>query len=177
VAREEKAFIIDQITNDMQKAKSFIFFDYKGLNSEKTEQLRTMLSEKNAKMRIVKNSFIMKSFEKLNIKDEKINEILKGTVAFAYSYEDAVIPAKALDDFLKENKKAITFKGAFLDNIVLDANEAVSLANIGTKEELVSKLLYMLNYPISGLVNALAGNIRNLLNVVTAIKEEKEKQA
>ena len=170
----EKKLFIDQLTNEIKEAKSYIFFDYKGLKAEKTEKLRTILGEKNSKMRICKNTFLKKSLEEIGIDDKNtIDEIFFGTVACAYSFEDAVDPAKALDEFLKENKKSISFKGAVLDNKLLNAEQTVNLAKLPSRDELIAKVLYMLNYPLTGLVNVLSGNMRNLVYVLDAIKEKK----
>ena len=97
---------------------------------------------------------------------------LKGNTALAYS-SDVVGLAKLIRDFAKGNEK-FNFKVGVVEGRVIDIKGLDALATMPSKEVLISKLMYMLNYPIQGLATALAGIPRNLAVGLDQIKKQKE---
>ena len=98
---------------------------------------------------------------------------MEGEVATIFSYEDEIEPAKILDEFSKMHQ-SMQVIGGILNNKFLDAAQAKALAKLPSKVELYAQLVGSLQAPISGFVNALAGNLRNLVYVLKAI-ENKQK--
>jgi len=80
--------------------------------------------------------------------------------------------AKALTKFAKD-VPAITFKGAMLDGQIVPADQIQAIANLPSREELISKLLYVLQSPIRGLATVLAANIRNIAVVLSEIAKQR----
>ena len=108
---------------------------------------------------------------------EGLSEFLEGPTALAYSTEDAVAPAKILKEFIKETKtEALTVKVGICDVQVIDAAGVEALANLPSREELLAKLVGSMQAPISGLVNVLQGNIRNMVYVLDAVRAKKAEQ-
>ena len=108
---------------------------------------------------------------------EGLSEFLEGPTALAYSTEDAVAPAKILKEFIKETKtEALTVKVGICDGQVIDAAGVEALANLPSREELLAKLVGSMQAPISGLVNVLQGNIRNMVYVLDAVRAKKAEQ-
>ena len=106
-----------------------------------------------------------------------MSEFLEGPTALAYSTEDAVAPAKILKEFIKETKtEALTVKVGICDGQVIDAAGVEALANLPSREELLAKLVGSMQAPISGLVNVLQGNIRNMVYVLDAVRAKKAEQ-
>jgi large subunit ribosomal protein L10 len=100
---------------------------------------------------------------------------MDGQLAAIFGYEDEVAPAKVVDTFLadKENAGKIAFLGGVLEGRFIDKDQVTALAKIPSREELYAKLVGSMNAPVSGFVNALAGNLRNLVGVLKAIEEKK----
>ena len=105
-----------------------------------------------------------------------MKEQFTGPTAIAFNSTDAVVLAKALTKFAKD-VPAVRFKGALLNGQVVPASEIQNIANLPSREELVSKLLYLLQSPIRGLVTVLQANIRNLAVVIDQIAKQKETAA
>ena len=87
--------------------------------------------------------------------------------------KDPVSPAKILVDFAKDTKKT-EIKGGVLDGKTIDVDGVKYLASLPSKEELLAKMMGSLNAPVTGLVMALSGVMRNLVCALNAIKEQKE---
>ena len=108
---------------------------------------------------------------------ESLNSHLEGPTALAYSAEDAVAPAKILKAFVKETKtEALTVKAGLVDGQVIDASAVNALADLPSREELIAKLLGSMQAPMSGLVNVLQGNIRNVVYALEAVCAKKAEQ-
>jgi large subunit ribosomal protein L10 len=97
---------------------------------------------------------------------------LDGQIALSLSNTDEVSGAKVIDIFSKTNEN-VKMLGGILGLQVMNADEVKALAKILSKEELLAKLVSTLNAPVSGFVNVLAGNLRGLVQVLNAVKEQK----
>jgi large subunit ribosomal protein L10 len=102
-----------------------------------------------------------------------IKDYFKGPSAVAISYEDPVAPAKVLTQFAKDNNK-LEIKVGVLNGKVLDAQSIKALASLPSREVLLAQLLSTLNAVPTSFVRVLAEVPRSLLNVLTAIKDQKE---
>jgi large subunit ribosomal protein L10 len=91
----------------------------------------------------------------------------------ALSYEDPVAPAKILTQFAKENQK-LEIKGGVLQDKVLDVDAIKALAKLPSREALLGQFLSVLNEVPSSFVRTIAEIPRSLLNVLTAIRDQKE---
>ena len=97
---------------------------------------------------------------------------MEGQVAIAMANMDEVSAAKIIDIFAKTNEN-VKLLGGVLGSTVMNAAEVKALAKIPSKEQLLGQLVGTLNAPISGFVNVLAGNLRGLVQVLNAVKEQK----
>jgi large subunit ribosomal protein L10 len=107
---------------------------------------------------------------------EKYADHLVGTNALLFAYEDPVNPVKALIDYAKSVPK-IEIKGAVLAGKALTADQLKELAKMPSRIEMLSMVAGVLNAPIRNLASALANVPRGLVNVLVAVKEQKEKAA
>ncbi len=166
----DKERIVQQVADKMTEAKSIVIADYRGLKVEEITELRSKLREAGVEYRVIKNTMTRLAAKKVGI--EGLDEILTDSNAIAFGLEDAVSPAKILVDFAKDNDK-LEVKAGVLDNKVLSLDEVKSLAEIPSREVLLSMVLRGMQGPISGLANVLQGTIRNFVYVLDAIKEQK----
>lgn len=173
LTRKQKEDIFSLVSDKLKKQKSLAFTDFHGLSVANMSELKRKMKKAGAEYKVVKKNILAKAIEKSDIKDFDAKK-LEGSVGVTFSYEDEVAPVKALYDFVKEkNLEGFKIVGGVLENKFLTSNEVVALAKLPSKQELLAKLVSQMNAPISGFVNALAGNIKNLAYVLNAIKEKK----
>ena len=168
---EEKRQIAQRLHEQLAKSVVVIVTDYKGLNVAAITDLRKKLKEVQVDYKVVKNTLLRRAAEETEA--ALIVEGFKGPSAVALSYEDPVAPAKVLTDFAKQNAK-LEIKLGVMNSKVLDVEAIKALASMPSREELLAKLLSTMNGVPRALVTALSDVPRRMLNVLNAIKEQKE---
>lgn len=146
---EMKAAKVTEISEKIKKAQSVILFDYRGLTVEEVTNLRTQMRAAGIDYVVLKNSIVERAVKAAEI-DASVHEMLKGPLAFAFGYQDAVAPAKILKDFIKKAKKC-ELKGGIINGVVSDAKAVDALADLPPREVLIARLLGSMMSPISGL--------------------------
>lgn len=167
---KEKELFVQQVAEKMETAKSMVIADYRGLNVEQITELRKKLREAGVEYRVIKNTMTRLAARQVGI--DGLDEILVGPNAIAFSMEDAVSAAKTLVDFAKDHDD-LQIKAGILDKNLISSEKVEELAQIPPRDVLLSMVLRGFQGPISGLVNVLQGNIRNLVQVLSAIQEQK----
>lgn len=169
----QKQEILRNLSEKFKKSKSVVFAGFNALTVKDNEALRAQLKKENSEYYVAKKTLMNIVFkdqiEGLNVRD------LDGKLAAIFSYEDEVASAKILGNFRKDKDKEarVFFLGGILENKLLSKAEVEALSLLPNKQELYGRLVGTLNAPISGFVNALAGNIKNLVYVLKAIEEKK----
>jgi len=168
--RDQKAKAVETMTTEIAKATNAFVIEFKGITVPQVTDLRQKVRETNSTYVVVKNTLAL-----IALKDSamiELKEHFSGPTAIAYNQGDAVALAKALTRFAKD-VPALTFKGALLDGKVVPASQIDNIASLPSREELVSKLLYVLQSPMRGLAIVLNANIRNLAVVLDQISKSK----
>ena len=168
---DEKKKIVEELCEIFSKFKALIVTDYKGLNVTTINELRRKLREADVEYKVVKNSLLIRASENTDV--ALIKDNFKGPVAIAVSYNDPVAPAKVLMQFAKDCKK-LEIKAGVLDGKLLDLSAIKALSELPSQEVLLSKLLSVLNGVPTSFVMALSDIPKKLLNVLQAIREQKE---
>lgn len=168
---EQKKIVVDQLRDQFAKSKIIIITDYKGLNVAAMTDLRSKLRESNVEYRVVKNTLLTRAAEDTDV--ALIQDAFKGPSAIALSYEDPVAPAKVLTEFAKQNDK-FEIKVGVMGGRVLDLPSIKALSALPSREVLLGQFLAAINGVPTGLVRALSDVPRRLLNVLQAIKDQKE---
>ena len=157
-----KAAVVEEMKEKLQSAQGAVFVGFSGLSVADVTKLRRKFREGVVEYKVVKNTLTRIAADELGFND--LDAVLEGPTAIAYSAEDTVAPAKILKDFIKETKtEALTVKAGIADGQVIDAAAVEALASLPSREELLAKLVGSMQAPISGLVNVLQGNIRNMV--------------
>lgn len=169
--RNTKEQIVTQLKEDLNGVNTVFLCDFKGLSVEKDTQLRRTMRDAGNNYSVVKNTLLKLAFNGSDL--AAVDDHLKGNTALAYTDGDVVGLAKMIRDFAKDNE-AFNFKAGVVEGKVIDMKGLETLASLPSKEELIAKLMYMLNYPIQGLATALAGIPRNFVVVLDQIKKQKE---
>ncbi|RJX23956.1 MAG: 50S ribosomal protein L10 [Dethiobacter sp.] len=169
--REVKEEKVLEIKEDLNNSKVVVLTDYRGLTVAQISKLRRILSEEGVKYKVVKNTLTILAARKAGLDD--LEQYLQGPTAVAFGYDDPVTPIKLLVKFAKENDQ-LSIKGGVLEKNVLNEIELRRLSELPPKDVLLSMTLRGFQAPLVGMLNVLQGNIRNLVYVLDAIKEQKE---
>jgi large subunit ribosomal protein L10 len=161
--REEKAVLVDEIASKLSQCKSAIVTDYRGLTVAEVTVLRKRLREAGIEYRVLKNTLTRLATAKSNTSE--LDEFLKGPTAIAFGVEDAVAPAKILNEFAIK-AKALEIKGGLVEGKLVSADRVKELANLPSREGLLSMLVSVLQAPI-----------RNLAYATKQIAEQKEAES
>lgn len=146
---QAKAAKVAEVQEKIQKAKSVILFDYRGLTVEEVTNLRSEMRKANIEYLVIKNGIVERAVDALGM-DDAIKAMLKGPSAFAFGYEDVVAPAKILKDYIKKVKKC-EIKGGIVEMKVESAQAINAIADLPSREVLIARLLGSMMSPISGL--------------------------
>lgn len=167
IAKEQ---VVNEIKEKFQRAEAVVLVDYRGLNVAEVTELRKRFREAGADYKVYKNTLMTRALTELGI--EELIPYLTGPNAVALGYDDPVVPAKIISEFAKDHEK-LEIKAGMISRKVIGAEGIKSLASLPSKEVLVAQVLGGLNAPITGFVNVLQGNIRNLVYALNAIAEKK----
>ena len=169
--REEKARIIENIKDRAGRASIAVVTDFKGLTVEEVNTLRVKLRTQGVDYQVVKNTLARIALT--DSPHDTIKERFKEQCAIAFGYDDPVAAAKALVDYTKANKNfAVRF--ASLQGKVIDEAGVTSLSTLPSKPQLLAQVLGTMNAVPTNFVSVLANVPRALLNVLTALKDQKE---
>jgi large subunit ribosomal protein L10 len=162
---QEKAEAIDELAEQLSRARLAILTDYRGLDVTGLQGLRATLRPLNAEFKIAKNTLTRIASEKAGI--DGLTPMLEGPLALVLAYDDVVAPSKAISDFARTSR-ILTIKGGVLENSIVSPSDIENLATLPSREELLGKLLGLINSPIQSLVNVLSGPPRSFVQVLNA---------
>ncbi len=154
--------------------KEFIVFNLMGVPGVANNVMRGELKEKGVEMFVVKNSLFRRALRSKEM--ESACGLFSGPCAVAYGGDSIVDAAKELFDWAKK-VKAIQFKGAFLDGMVLDGKAAQALAKMPTRRELHAQIAACAMSPASQIAGALVGPSSKIAGCVKTVIENAEKDA
>ena len=149
---EIKAPIIDEIKGYVDKASAAVLVDYRGLTVEEDTRLRKALREAGVVYKVYKNTYLKRAFEGTVFTE--LNQHLEGPTAIAFGIEDATAPARVLAEFAKKAPK-LEFKGGVVEGVYYDVKGLEKVAQIPSRETLISKLLGSLQSPIANMARVL----------------------
>jgi len=161
-AVEQKKQIVTEIADKFRESKSTIVVDYRGLTVIEVTELRKQLREAGIDFKVYKNSMTRRAAEAAELTG--LNEALTGPNAIAFSNDDVVAPAKILNDFAKKHE-ALEIKAGIIEGNIASVEEVKALADLPSREGLLSMLLSVLQAPI-----------RNFALATKAVAEQKEEQ-
>ncbi len=168
---EQKKQIKADLHERFLKSKIVILTDYKGLDVAAFSSLRRKLKAENIEFKVVKNSLLIRASEETDV--AVLKDQFKGPSGIALSYDDPVAPARILMDFARENKKFEVKIGA-MNGKLIDLTQIKSLSDLPSREILLGQVLSTMNGVPTALVRALSNVPGRMLNVLQAIKDQKE---
>jgi large subunit ribosomal protein L10 len=163
VTRAKKIENVEKLGKDLQKVSSLIVTTYSKLTVPQDYELRKLLRSSGAKYAVVKNTLAERAAK--GTKLEQALTGLSGVTSIAYTEGDPVALAKALAKYAKDNPE-FTFKAGVVEGRVVSIKEIESLATMPSKEEIYSKLLFLMSAPAQRLVTAMNAVGRDLAVVI-----------
>ncbi len=168
ITREKKQNIIKDLTDKFGRAKAAILVDFNKLSVAKTMELRKLLKQIGADYKVAKKTLINRVLKNKDYKGVALGE-LKTQIGVIFSYDDPVSAANSLYKFSKLNE-ALKILGGFLGFDWQNKDRIVALAKLPSREVLLGQVARAVAAPLSGLVTALSGNMRNLVSLLNNLK-------
>ena len=169
--KEEKASIVDELTETLSNSGVIYLADTADLTAENVSKLRRICFNRNIKMRVVKNTLLRIALEKVDGKDfSQFYDTLKGPTSILTS-EVGNAPAKVIEEFRKKHSKPI-LKAAWIEESVYIGDEQLpNLVNIKSREELIGDIILLLQSPVKNVVSALQSGGQTIAGVVKTLQE------
>ena len=166
--RKQKEEALKEAAELVKDAKSMVFVGYHGLSVAQLSELRRKLAAEQVTFQVIKKTLIKRVLDQAKLAVDVKN--LGEGLAVAFALSDEVSAARVLAAFQKENE-ALKLYGGVMESAFIDEAGVVALSKLLSKPELYAKLVGSINAPISGFVNALAGTVRGLVNVLNGIRD------
>lgn len=173
LTREEKAQIIDDISEKLEEAPTVYLTNTKGLSVAESNDLRGRFFQADVQFSVVKNTLARIAMERVGGFDD-LKDHLAGPTAIAFS-EAPNAPARAIQDFQEDAElERPELKAAYVDGDLYGADQLDALAKLKSREELIGEILTLLQAPMQNVVGALQSQGGQLAGVVQALSEREE---
>ncbi|HEX7056623.1 MAG TPA: 50S ribosomal protein L10 [Bacilli bacterium] len=161
--RQEKEQIVAEVANKLSQSTCAIVTDYRGLNVAEITELRKQFREAGVDYKVVKNTLLKLATANANLSE--LDAHISGPTAIAFSQNDPVAPAKIVVDFAKKHEN-LEVKGGVVEGKVVGVEQIKALAELPSREGLLSMLLSVLQAPV-----------RNFALAVKAVADQKDNGA
>lgn len=169
MARPDKVAAVEETRERFERSAAAVVTDYRGLSVDELQELRRALRGSNAEYRVVKNTLT-----RLAARDAGVNipdELLTGPTALTFCREEPVGPAKVLQEFSRRHP-GLVVKGAVFDGQVLSAEEAMKLAELSSREELLARLAGMMETLVAQPARLARANLEKAARLFAAYRDQ-----
>jgi large subunit ribosomal protein L10 len=171
LSRQQKEEMVASYREGLATAPHAFLLFYKGITVPQVTALRSKVRDSGGEYLVVKNTLALRAIEGGPL--DQLKELFEGPVAVVFSQTDAVGLAKALSQAAKEIP-VLELRGGVVDGQVVQANQVADIANLPSREELIAKLLFLLQSPIIRLARVLAAVPQQLVIVLDQVRQQKE---
>lgn len=170
MATQEKIDIVQTYTDKFKSAKSVYLTDFSGIDVPTVTEMRRKFRDENIEYKVLKNRLAKRSLKAADI--TALDEHLRGVNAFIISYDDPIAPAKIIKGYNKK-KEVLKLKVVYLEGQVFAADKAATLADLPSRDELLTKFVGLLQAPLAKLLGTLKAPMQRLTGTLDAIKNSK----
>ncbi len=170
--KAEKAEIVARVVEQLKDATGLYLVNYQGITVEEVNELRREFRKANVEYRVVKNTLTKLAIDKIN-RFEKAKNFLVGMTGLAIPKEDPVVPAKIIKKF-KEKYNKLDLKACYIETSFYDGSKLDELASLPSKPEIIAGIISGIQSPITGIVGAIGGVMRDLVGVLDAYIKKHE---
>ena len=169
-----KAEKVEELHEIFARAKSAVVANYQGIDAQGIASLRVHMRSRSVDFRVVKNTLARRAAKDTSL--EALEEDFQGPISVLVGFEDVVAPAKALADFAKSGAaKSPEVICGVVEGKKVSPEEVQALAELPSREELISQMLSVLQGPTTNFVGVFSSLLRKLVGTLDAIREKKEK--
>jgi len=172
--KAEKAATVAEITSRLKASSTAVLADYRGMTVGQMRELRSKLRDGNIEMVVVKNTLARRAAKAAGY--EPLSAELVGPIAMLFAAEDVSAPARILNDYIRANRKMV-IKGGLLEGQVIKADAVTELADLPSREVLLSRLLGAMQAPLGNLASVLQAPLSKLARTLDAVRTQKESQS
>ena len=170
--KEQKAEQVELIADKLKRAKVAVLTDYRGLTVSQIQDLRGRLRAGDVEYRVIKNTLARRAAEAAG--HPALQSELKGPVAIAFGYDDLGAPAKLINEFVRATRLKLEVVGGLVEGKVFSPAQVKSLADLPSREVLLSRLLGAMQAPLGNLASVLQAPITKLARTLDAVRTQKE---
>jgi large subunit ribosomal protein L10 len=167
--KDEKAALVDEITDRLGDATAIFAVDYRGISVPQAAELRSQLSEADATFRVVKNRLAKRAVERAGTPE--LDSLLVGPTALTFVKGDAVVAAKAISTFGRQHE-ILEYKGGLMDGAPLDPDQFNAIARLPGLDVLRGQLVGVAASPLTGLTRGLASMVSGLAVALGEIRDK-----
>ena len=167
--RPEKEQLVAELKSKIGGAKALVYTDFTGLNVKNMTELRRRLRKQGVEYVVIKNTLALRAVNESGL----VGERLKGPTGIVVA-KDAVAAAKVLTDFAKDNDKRPSVKGGLFDGRAVDAAQVAKLANMPSREQMLSQLGGYMQAPMTQFATVMNSLLSNFAGVVEALRKQRE---
>jgi len=172
--KNKKIELVNSLSEKFKDSSALYFTKYTGMNVPQATELREKFKENNVDYLVSKNTLTRLAIAKSGLDDSIFNNFLLGQVGIAYASDDPTAPAKVIKEFSKSND-CLEVIGLYFDGEIFNPEKFKELADLPSKEELLTKLVCGLNSPMLKTAYCLKNSMTKIVNVLNSLKEEKNK--
>jgi large subunit ribosomal protein L10 len=170
--KEQKAEQVDLLTEKLKKAKVALLTDYRGLTVTQLQDLRGKLRTGEVEFRVVKNTLARRAADAAGVKE--LEAELEGPVAIAFGYDDLSVPSKLINEWVRATRLKLDVKGGLVEGRVFTLNQVKQLADLPSRETLISQLAGTIQSPIAQLAGALQTPLSMLAGALESLERKLE---
>jgi large subunit ribosomal protein L10 len=173
LTRNDKEEILADYENGLAKAPHAFLLDYQGITVPQVTELRSRVRKGGGEYVVVKNTIALRAIDSKAL--AQLKEHFVGPTAVAFSLTDPVAVAKALTDYAKD-VPAIKLKAGMVEGRAIAADQIKDIASLPSREELIAKLLFLMQSPVTRFVRVLAAVPQSFVMVLDQVRKKKEEQ-
>ena len=174
LTRSDKEQLLEQYENGLAKAPHAFLLGYQGITVPQVTELRNRVRNSGGEYVVVKNTLALRAIDSKAL--SQLKDHFVGPTAVVFSDKDPVALAKALTDSVKD-MPALQFKAGLVEGRAIAAEQIKDIASLPSREELIAKLLFLLQSPIIRFARVLAAVPQSFVMVLDQIRIKREEQA
>jgi large subunit ribosomal protein L10 len=172
--KAEKAATVADITARLKATSTAVLADYRGMTVGQMRDLRSKLRGGGIEMIVVKNTLARRAAKAAGY--EPLNAELVGPIAMLFAVDDVSAPARILNEYIRANRKMV-IKAGLLEGQVIGADAVTELADLPSREVLLSRLLGAMQAPLGSLASVLQAPMSKFARTLDALRTQKESQS
>ena len=173
MANENKVKIVKEVEERFKDSSAIYFTKYTGISVSQETVLRRNFKQESVQYKVSKNTLTKLAAINAGFDKEKIDTLINGQIGIAYAYNDPTAPAKVIKQFKQDNKDCLEVVGLIFEGDFFEPDKYKQLADLPSKEELITKFVIGLNSPMTKVASSLNSLMIKMVTVLDSLKNKK----